>query len=210
MHFSAADLVKRSASQIAYLTFNKIKPEATPGQYKGEAYQEAVIHDIKEMSSERRGTYMHNDHHIHFCIDGVKDNLFIEIKKVDNEDEYPQWYLESSIMQSVFYTTLLHDVKKLVTPTFKVKEGYLQYDTVLDHTRPIYFELWFGNKTYRVTKSHKIRKMYLDKVDVIAKTINSNDWSYVRQYDSVYKHKEFLLMKPRYRRVNRVNEVKSF
>jgi len=67
-----------------------------------------------------------------FCIDLVKEDLFVEIKSIEDENNYEDWYLYSSVLQSTFYATLLKQVKSLDTPKFRKKEGYKQEHIILN------------------------------------------------------------------------------
>lgn len=201
-HFGAAQLIKSSAAQIAYYRSNNKQPDVTPGQIQGEKHQDAVVKECK-LASERRGTYVHEDNHIHFCIDAFdKDkNLFIEIKSVRDQENYEDWYLHSSVLQSCLYKSLLHHTHELVTPEFKVKEGYAQYTDVLDVNDEINFELWFGTDKYIIEQSQAVFEHYIKKVDFINYTLRDQDWSYVREFDQKYKHREYDILQPIYRKI---------
>ena len=198
--FSASDLVKKSASQILYLTLKKIRLTPTPGQYKGDKHAEEVVKK-EEASSEKRGVVELDDSLVFFCVDMVKDNKYVEIKMVEDMEDYPDWYLHSSIMQATLYASLLQDVKYLDTPKFRKKEGYKQ-EVILVAKNPI-FELWFGEDKYEIYPDSQVKEHYLNKAKLIESCIANMDYSTCREFDSRYKFKEFELFKPLYKKIVR-------
>jgi hypothetical protein len=121
MKISASELVKRSASQLLYKELKKIKFATTPRQFKGNEYANEIVAK-EEASSEKRGIIPIGDDLLFFCIDMVKANKFIEIKMIDDEYNYDDWYLYSSLLQSTYYATLITKLKTLDTPKFSKKE----------------------------------------------------------------------------------------
>ena len=85
MKISASELVKRSASQLLYKELKRIQWKTTPRQFKGNKYADEVVKK-NEASAEKRGIINLDDDLLFFCIDLVKDNLFVEIKMVEDEN----------------------------------------------------------------------------------------------------------------------------
>lgn len=197
MNFSASELVKRSASQLLYKTIKKIEWKATFRQLKGNEYAEKIVKK-EEASAEKRGIIKLEDNDfLFFCIDMVKNNLFVEIKSLQNEDYFENWFLNSSILQSSFYATLLTKVSKLDTPLFRKKEGYKQ--EIIEVPNNFNFQLWFGNKQkFNIYPNESIYNHYLNKIKIIKEGINSKDFYYCKQFDLQYKFKEFEIYKPKY------------
>lgn len=197
MNFSAAELVKRSASQLVFLELKKLKWQATQRQIKGNKYAEKIV--LKEQaSSEKRGILPLKEDLLFFCIDMVKGNLFVEIKMVDDENNYEDWYLNSSILQSTLYATLLTKVKTLDTPKFRKKEGFKQ--EIIKIPKPNTFELWFGkNKRIEVYKNKEVFEFYVRKMEIIRNCVDRIDFEPCREFDLKYKFKEFSILKPKYK-----------
>lgn len=195
MKISASELVKRSASQLLYKEIKKINYKVTPNQLKGNKYADEIV--LKEKaSSEKRGIIPLGNDLLFFCVDLVKDDKFVEIKMVENEDTVEDWYLYSSIMQSTFYATLLSKVKTLDTPKFRKKEGFKQ--EILFIPDKYNFELWFGNKKYKIYQNNKITEFYLNKAKLVSESIVNADFDACRLFDSKYKFKEYSIFKPKY------------
>lgn len=189
MNFSAADLVKRSASQILYFHLRKIQSAPTKGQLEGDNYAKKVAKATKGSSEEKRGVFKFNKGKdiIFFCNDLFikKDKLFVEVKHIDNSKPLEPWYLNSSLLQAIFYTTMLKRVSILSTPTFRLKEGYKQ--EIIPVPKNYKYQLWFGERTFEVQPCQKVLDFYLKKARVIA----SLDYEKTRAFDKINKFKEF-------------------
>lgn len=200
MKFSASELVKRSAAQLLYKELKKIQWETTSRQLKGNEYANEIVKK-NEASPEKRGIIELEEDLLFFCIDLVKDNKFVEIKMVEDENNYEDWYLYSSIMQSIFYASLLQKVKTLDTPKFRKKEGYKQ--EIIEVPKKFKFELWFGNnQKYNIFPNKKILNHYLNKAKLIKSCIKSKDFDSCKKFDLKFKHKEFSIFKPKYEEIN--------
>lgn len=199
MNISASELVKRSASQLLYKEIKRIKWQSTPRQLKGNEFADEIVKK-EEASAEKRGVINLGEDLLFFCIDLVKDNLFVEIKMIEDENNYEDWYLYSSIMQSTFYATLLQQVKTLDTPKFRKKEGYKQ--EIIKVPKKHKFELWFGNnKKYKIFPNEKVLNHYLNKAKLIKSCIKTADFDSCREFDNIYKFKEFSIYKPKYKKL---------
>lgn len=195
MNISAAELVKRSASQLLFKELKRLQWKPTERQLKGNAYADAIV--IKEeASSEKRGIVKLDNDLLFFCIDLVKGKKFVEIKMVDNQDSYEPWYLFSSIMQSTFYASLLTQVESLSTPSFRKKEGFAQ--EIISVPKSFKFELWFGNEKYQVYPNDRVLNHYFEKARIVKSSIESMDYDTCRRFDAVYKFNEFKIFKPKY------------
>lgn len=199
MNISASELVKRSASQLLYKEIKRVEWQATPRQRKGNKYADEVV-EKEQASSEKRGIINLGDDLLFFCIDLVKDDLFVEIKMIEDEDNYEDWYLYSSIMQSTFYASLLQQVKTLDTPKFRRKEGFKQ--EVIKVPSKFKFELWFGEyQKYEITPNKEVLDHYLNKAKLIKSCIEEADFDTCRKFDAKFKHKEFSIFKPKYKKI---------
>lgn len=197
MNISASELVKRSASQLLYKEIKRIEWQTTQRQFKGNEFAEEIVKK-EEASSEKRGIINLGEDLLFFCIDLVKDDLFVEIKMVEDENDYEDWYLYSSIMQSTFYASLLQQVKTLDTPKFRKKEGYKQ--EIIQVPSNFRFELWFGsNQKYEIIPNEKVLNHYLDKAKLIKSCVETKDFDSCRKFDAKFKHKEFSIFKPKYK-----------
>jgi hypothetical protein len=196
MKFSASNLVKRSASQYLYMELNKVVPIPTQGQISGNEYANGIIKQ-KKACSEKRGIINYEDMTLYFCIDMVNGTTFTEIKQVINMDNYPEWFLQSSILQAVYYATLISKVNILDTPYFMIKQGY--ENEIITVPKSFNFELWFGTHVYQIFPNELVYKHYLQKMETIFKGINIINYDECREFDRMYKHKEFSIFKPEYK-----------
>lgn len=201
MNFSAAELVKKSAAQLVYIELKRLSFKPTIGQLKGDKYANEIVKK-NEASSEKRGIVsLNKEDTLFFCIDLVKDNKFVEIKMVEDENTYEDWYLESSIIQSTLYASLLTKVKILDTPKFRKKEGYKQ--EIVEVPNNFEFELWFGISKYKVYPNEDILNHYLKKAELIKDCIKLIDYDSAKLFDSSFKFKEFDIFQPLYDKINR-------
>ena len=211
MKYSASDLVKRSAAQIIYLK-DKLDSILSRRMLNGEAYQSKIVKDeslSNTVADEMRGCYTYIDKkegeifndesvEIFFCIDMIKNGCFYEIKSVLDEDgnettEYPDWYLNSSLLQCAFYKSLLLRMNgnKLFTPKFRVREGYKKSAMDVDVNAPYY--LIFGTiGTWEVVVNDPdaIIDFFKNKIHYIR-----GGYTWARDFDGQYKRKEFDLLK---------------
>lgn len=200
MNISASEIVKRSASQLLYKELKKIEWQTTPRQYEGNRFADEVVKK-EEGSSEKRGIINLGEDLLFFCIDMVKDNKLIEIKMIEDEDNYYKWYLDVSLLQSTYYATLATKTKVLDTPKFRKKEGYSQ--EIIEIPNNFTFELWFGKyQKYQVYPNEVIYQHYIEKINVIKKGILKKSFEECRLFDSKYKFKEFDIYMPKYDRID--------
>ena len=200
MIYSAADLVKRSCAQIVYFRETGKEKPVSPKMSVGISFQESITQReslTNEVACEMRGCYNYKDNSIFFCIDMVKNGEFFEIKSVTDENgvdtlDYPEWYLQSSLLQCVAYKTLLlnMDGNTLVTPKFRLDAGF--EDITINVDKQAQFNLIFGNVgTFKVnvTDDAKVLKFIQDKVDALL------NYTTARAFDAQYKHKEFEILR---------------
>ncbi len=203
MNFSAAELVKCSASQLLYKELKKLQWSATPRQLRGNDYSEEIVKK-EEASAERRGILNLSSPDeeptlLFFCIDLVKDNKFVEIKMVEG-GTYEQWYLQSSIMQSTLYASLLGKVETLDTPKFRKKEGFKQEITLVP--KNFEFQLWFGEREkFKVYPNQDVMLHYIEKALLVRDCIESIDYDSCRKFDAEFKHKEFSIYRPKFKKI---------
>lgn len=199
MNISASELVKRSATQLLYKEIKRIEWKSTPRQIKGNKFADEIV-KIEQASSEKRGVINLGDDLLFFCIDLVKNDLFVEIKMIEDEYNYEDWYLYTSIMQSTFYASLLKQVKTLDTPKFRKKEGFKQ--KIIQVPSKFRFELWFGKtQKYEITPNKKVLNHYLNKARLIKSCIETKDFNSCKEFDKKFKHKEFSIIKPKYKKI---------
>lgn len=199
MNFSASDLVKKSAAQLLFIILKNQKYTATNRQLKGNSYASEIVKK-ENTSEEKRGVIkLSEDDLLFFCIDMVKDNKYVEIKMVDNENTVEDWYLNSSIIQSAFYHSLLNDVKSLDTPKFRKKEGFKQ--EVIQVIKNKEFELWFGKRKFKIEANIKLKNHFIKKALLIKECISTQDYDKCREFDRKYKFKEFDIFKPSFKQI---------
>jgi len=201
--YSAADLVKRSAAQILYLS-KKRQEIISKRMENGTAFQSKIVKDSSLsniVADEMRGCHSikidNTDIEIFYCIDMIKDGCFYEIKSVLDEfgnptTEYPEWYLNSSLLQCAFYKALLmiDKVSRLYTPKFRLKQGYKRSSCKIDSDNDYY--LIFGDiAKYKieVTDAKKIVDFYKKKIK------SMTDFDSARSFDEKNKFKEYNKLK---------------
>jgi hypothetical protein len=200
MKISASELVKRSASQLIYKEVKKLEWESTPRQSVGNVFAEEIVKK-EQGSAEKRGIINIKDDLLFFCVDMVKENKLIEIKMIEDENNYEDWYLYSSLLQATYYATLATKIKTLDTPKFRKKEGYSQ--EIIQIPDKFTFELWFGNfQKYQVYPNERIYNHYLNKIKIIKKGVEQKNWDNARIFDSKFKFKEFSIYKPKFKKLN--------
>lgn len=199
--YSASELVKRSAAQLVFLRNAKVRPKPTPQALVGEAYQHAVSEQMKsdghKVADEMCGCYRYDDNAVYFCIDIVRNDEFVEVKSVLDENHkntliYPEWYFQISILQCAVYKALLTamDGCTLVTPKFRLDAGYELITKNVDKSLP--YRLKFGEVgtyTVDVVGQNRIIEFIKDKISSLT------DYDTARKFDGVYKHREFELLR---------------
>lgn len=195
-NYSAADLVKKSAAQIVY--FKNRSKDISERMKAGVQFQSKITEVEKVFNKgcyaeELRGAYEFNSGVIFFCVDLISENKFYEVKSVLDEDnkntlEYPQWYLESSILQSAVYKSLLLQKKDrmLYTPKFRLKEGYEFIAKEIDPNWD--YILTFGEVgkyLVNVNNPQAIIDYFVDKTTYLT------DYDRARYWDKKHKYKDY-------------------
>jgi hypothetical protein len=195
--FSASDLIKKSAKQILFL--RNRKERVTTGMIRGTEYQAKVVEKLNAFAEEMRGTFSKDNIIIFYTNDMIKDDIIYEVKMVDEERDTPDWYRESSILQAVFYKSLLMSGNGiLTTPSFRIKEGYdsKTIKVPIDSS----YRLLFGEEEYKieVLDKDKIINYFIRKANA------TFDWSDAELYDYDHKFKHFTDLK-KYFKFKRIN-----
>ena len=131
-------------------------------------------------------TYFLNDMGVSFAVDIVCDDKFIETKTVVNESDDNTRYLHNCIFQCAIYKALILMTEgKLSTAKFYVNLGNDKKYAFISPNND--YILRFGNKSYKID---------IDNIEIFSKFIKEKmtacrDWSTAKQFDSIYKHKEF-------------------
>jgi hypothetical protein len=199
--YSAADLLKKSAMQLVFLRTKKER-YATKMQINGNAFQSKVSNDDKYknkgvFAEELRGSYSFDKNVIFFCVDMISDGIFYEVKSIQDKDgnltnDYPEWYLNNSILQCAFYKSLLIEGNNntLFTPKFRIKEGF-EYKAMDVDINSDYILLFGENLKFKVdvVDSKKIIEYYINKVNSL------KDYETAKNYDYSHKFRDFSLLK---------------
>lgn len=199
-NYSASELLKHSAAQLVYFRRTKTQSPVTTNMKIGESYQSKVSDETRgeghKVADEMGGHYTDGNNVIYFCIDIVREDCFVEVKSVLNENgedslSYPNWYFEASILQCAVYKALLMnmDGNTLVTPKFRLNAGYANRSIEVDRSLP--YTLKFGSVgIYRVDVKNDaaLLKFLKDKIKAL------KDYDTARAFDAKYKHKEFSLL----------------
>ena len=191
-YFSAADLVKKSATQIKYLRDKMISIHTWKMEH-GVQFQKQIAEQKEESAEEFRTSFedhcKENDIVIFATHDIVCPNKVIEVKTTEFGAE--QWYLESSLLQTAFYKCLIMASNgDMFTPKFRVKKGYKKEYKKVDTN--IEYHLQFGDEEYNVLVDNpqKIINYFLEKAKITLGTYDE-----CRNYDALHKFKHFEQLK---------------
>ena len=214
INYSAALLIKKSASQLNYdyryhikHVINKAKNElsttddhfrplqanSTLEQEIGNRYADMnSLSQYREMCRYYENQY--NGIRIYYSVDEVrllrKSYYFIEHKYVIQPVE--DWYLQKCLMQVGFYHALhIFSMKQSYhTAKFYTDEGHASYVLPLMQSKH-YFRLNFGGTWYSVkaVAPRAILNFYLTKL------ISSRNFDASRRFDEQYHHKEWNVLR---------------
>lgn len=221
--YSAADLVKRSAAQIVYFRETGKKKEITPMMLEGIEHQKKCVQNLiastgGKVYEELCGRWIYFDNYgvendVYFSVDAVGKKTLFEVKslKLNEGEEFPQWYLESSILQCVVYKSLINNLCSpsynvhgavgeirstdndgilLKTAKFRLDEGYECEQVSVDPTWG--YTLLFGdNLAYniKVDNEDMIISFIKMKIDALA------NYTTARAFDQEYKRREFNVLR---------------
>lgn len=195
MNISTSMLIKSSLTQLVYLYKKKQNKPVSKAQIDGNKHAEKVS---KGLAQELRGCITKEKYKLYFCLDAIENNTAIEIKNVNDMNDYPDWYLNNSLLQTSLYFTMLNKVKYLDTPKFRIKEGFDNVFYDLTESPITNFELWFGTDKYQVSTSNKVLEFYKNKAKLFSELVIL-DWDnalyHSKKYDFKYKFKEWDLLK---------------
>ena len=184
IYFSAADLVKKSAAQIKYLR-DKMVSIHTWKMEHGIEYQREIAEQKEESAEEFRTSRTDDNIVVFACHDIVCPDKLIEVKSIEFGSE--QWYLESSLVQTAYYKSLVMTSDgSMFTPKFRIKEGFKrEYKSVSPN---IAYHLQFGEDDYviEVQNPIKIINYFLEKAKATL-----GDYEDARVYDKLHKFKHF-------------------
>lgn len=147
---------------------------------------------------ELGGVFNYDDISIYFSNDIVCYDKIIEIKQVNGQ--YEDWFLKNSMLQCALYCSFIRlGSNYLTTSNFFLKEGNDKKSIIVNPN--IDYFLQFGNKLYKINVYNPtmIVNFFLNKA------IASLDYESAKQFDNLYKHNEFELLK-KYFRVERCYE----
>lgn len=192
--FGAAELVKKSASQIKYERDHKVEKKVSEAMISGVEYQNSIADKIYNAEQELRCEYHKDNITIYFCNDIVTSRMIIEVKQVNGVPE--DWYLSQSILQTAFYKSMImlqeNNYAKLVTPDFMINNGAELKSVYV--RKDINYYLLFGTSLYKILidKPQIIADFYAEKAKIIA----NGDWKKIKEYDAIFKRKEFIYLSP--------------
>lgn len=190
--FSAKDLCTRSCMQIKMFRERpELKPQPTENQKKGNEFQSQIAKRFSNVIGEEMGGCLqHENMLIYFSNDIICQDKIIEVKSVDKNREFSDWYLQSSFLQCAIYKTLTHYCKNfLKTASFHVKNGNKYMECCMSDSTP--FLLYMGENIYQihVLNYEPILKFILNKAK---STLN---WDDAKSFDTKYKQKEYQTLK---------------
>lgn len=191
IQFSASDLIKCSAFQLAYVRKKNIPTHASNyNKEKGLAFEDKVVHSIKGSCSEMLSTLKLNDIIIFASHDIVTNDCLIEVKSYNPSLSSGDWYFKSCLLQTAFYKSILMlSDGHLVTPQFKINEGYQYQEKNINPNMP--YHLRFGSQEF-VVNVHNPREIVSFFYN---KAIASLNYDTAKSFDASYKHKEYDALK---------------
>lgn len=200
--FSAKDLCTRSCMQIRmFMMHPENRPRPTQNMLDGLSFQEMICSQQRNIIDQEMVGEVHDaDDTIRFSIDIVTKDAFIEVKSVDKDREVPDWYRNSSLLQcAVYYALLLVSDGELHTAKFRCDQGFQRIDCYADKNNP--YVLVFGEEKYLIS--------LLDKQAIIDFVIKKKNacltWDDAKEFDKLYKQKEFEVLS-RHFRYERIKE----
>ena len=186
--YSAKDISSRSCMQIKmFMEHPDLRPKPTELMKLGSIFQDEVAKTYPNVIGQEMGsTYFLNDMGVSFAVDIVCDDKFIETKTVVNESDDNTSYLHNCIFQCAIYKALISMTEgKLSTAKFYANLGNDKKYAFISPNND--YILVFGSKSYKID---------IDNVEIFSTFIKEKmtacrDWSTAKQFDSIYKHKEF-------------------
>ena len=214
--FSAALLTKRSARQLRRIMLDKAgekKPgesffvvpdkNVTKAQEEGDAFAESKVKSpYVEMSGYVFNRVKGREYlafGLYFSVDEIRlsrqylsvfEHKSIQDAFVDEKGRPADWYFESALIQTAFYTALTRRMSLMKTAAFRQQQGHPIYSLEVDRT--VVGRLQFGEELYRVTCSDEqlLIRFFFTKARAII-----HSWENAGQFDSTYKHKEWEFFK---------------
>ena len=167
------------------------RPQPTQNQFDGCKYQDSVANTLPNLiGEEMRSTCKFDDIFINFCHDIVCEDKIIETKNVKEDRPTEDWFFESSVLQCAVYQSLLKlSDGKVTTAEFFVRQGHERVEKEINTNLPYY--LYFGEDKYLVTVSNPLAIANF----ILEKARAATDWNKAREFDFVYKRKEFETLK---------------
>lgn len=189
LSFSGKDLATKSAMQLCYMRKHRVIVNPNPNQLVGVEHQHNVANKqgTNGIYEEMKTSFQYDNIVINCCHDIVdkKKKIVTEVKMVDPNRPIEQWYLQSSIVQCVLYSTICHFNGNLFnTPQFRIRQGYKQDGFYLSKLE---YHLLFGDKEYLITVNDydKVLSYFLIKANC------SSNYNMAKQYDSIHEFQHF-------------------
>lgn len=182
-----SDLTKYTCKQIwFYNTYPDKRPKITEFHIAGSQFH---LENAKSPYIEMGSSYETNRFKIPYCIDEIvllenNNCAFIEYKNVNTP---PNYFLEKSILQTIWYETLNHYSKKeYITANFHTEKGNPKLKLDLKDFNVNSF-LILGNTcvSIEIKDYNKIRDFYLNKYDA------AHFYESAENFDAKYKSIEF-------------------
>ena len=133
---------------------------------RGIEYQNKVSVELQaEDAQEFRTTLNVGDLTIFACHDIITPDYIMEVKSIEEGSKVEDWYIENSLLQTAFYKALLMcSDGKVVTPKFRIKEGYRRQSKQLDTNLPYILKLGnLASYEVNVVSSMELIKYFAEK-----------------------------------------------
>ena len=188
VHFSAAELAKKTARQIQYARAKDLKVVVSNLMLEGNEYAEK---SSESKYVEMSGSFVTQKGYpivIHFAIDEVQlfgnSAILIEHKMVKFEPE--DWYIQGALIQTALYKALVKYSNGILT-TAEYQKG-MKY-TINVSEKSLFSKLNFGGNWYGVDCEPKGILQYFVK-----KARSTIEYKTAAEFDSKFKGKEWMVL----------------
>lgn len=196
MNISAANLVKRSASQICFFSKNKFKKVNGPSAQMLEGTK-SQFKKSKSKYVEMCGCFKSGDFNIYFSIDEIikKEDSFILKEHKSYEENSADWYLNYAIIQAAFYHSLSLKTKQFSTAKFYINQVNECHSLTID--KPIKTILEIGNRKFRikVKNSTSIINYFIKKAKATLDYKSARKWDDAHKFNDWKFLKEYIIVK---------------
>lgn len=189
--FSLKELCSQSAMQLKYLRDNpNKKPKITDKQYSGINYQTEIFKKLNDNKiTQECGNFCAIENIIiYYSNDIILQRSIIEVKNIIGD--YNEYYLQNSLLQCAIYKSFI-DYNNQYIYTSKFYENKINDKFHVQLPNNFKYFLLFGNQAFEIFNLDN-RNLF---DFIFSKALASLDYATAKDFDKVYKHNEFELLK---------------